>query len=391
MRYKNAALGFLHAIALFSSLHGTQSNDGSRSLVFSKTWKIRALPQGKFSASKHLELEEMAIDLDGIDLKEDEVLVKTQAFSVDAFVRTTLAKNSYHPNARVGETLRACGVGTVIRTGSNRAPFAVGTQICCPFLPVSSYAVLNSSGMASPMKSCLQQLRDENDDVAARLQLGLFGLSGFAAYVGIFHATPQAPRRGETVVVSAAAGGVGTIAAQLAKLQGARVIGIAGGSRKKKFLLKELGLDGAIDYKDRTTSVHDQLVELCPDGIDFYFDNVGGPILDLVLERLNRGGRISLCGAVSQYDTKQGVSGMTNGPANYLKLAEKSATMAGFSLLHSSKKTRQAFDKFMLQAYKRGTIKSYEHIEEGIESFGLAMEMLSSGQNLGRLIVQVDD
>jgi NADPH-dependent curcumin reductase CurA len=222
------------------------------------------------------------------------------------------------------------------------------------------------------------------------LSLGLLGLSGLTAYTGLFLASPKGPKKCETVVVSAAAGAVGCVAAQLAKLQGARVVGIAGGPKRAKFLRQDLQLDAAVVYKDSSTSLAEQLDQASPDGIDLYFDNVGGSTLDAVLFKLNQGARVIICGAISQYSTGDINSKRVQSPANCIQLATKNASMTGFT-----------FDRFLVSAllrglpylsynYYRGLIHLPEHMEQGIESFGRALEMLFTGGHIGRLLIDVD-
>jgi NADPH-dependent curcumin reductase CurA len=176
----------------------------------------------------------------------------------------------------------------------------------------------------------------------------------------------------------------------LAKLQGARVVGIAGGPEKVKFLRQVLQLDAAVDYKDSSTSLAEQLHQACPDGIDFYFDNVGGSTLDAVLLKLNQGARVIICGAISQYCNADIDSKRLQGPANYIQLATKNTSMTGFT-----------FDRFLVSAllrglpylsynYYRGLIHLPEHTEQGVESFGRALEMLFTGGHIGRLLIDVD-
>ncbi len=219
--------------------------------------------------------------------------------------------------------------------------------------------------------------------------LGMLGISGIAAYIGMFVSPSKIPQKGETVVVSAAAGAVGCIAAQMAKLCGARVVGVAGGSKKQQYLLNELKLDGAVDYKSTDKTMGEQLDEACPDGIDFFFDNVGGDILDEVLQRINLHSRIVICGAASQYD-----SGNINnkssivGPSHYVKLAETSSSMSGYNMMHYPKSFIKAA-VYLHYHYYRGNIVCPEHTEEGIESFASSLEKLFSGGHIGRLIVNV--
>jgi NADPH-dependent curcumin reductase CurA len=187
--------------------------------------------------------------------------------------------------------------------------------------------------------------------------------------------------------VTGAAGAVGSIAAQLAKSTGARVVGIAGGKPKQAFLLDNLKLDGAVDYKDAERNLAHQLDECCPDGIDFVYDNVGGETLDALLERINPNGRVVICGAISQYSGNLN-KGKVQGPSNYLKLAERGAEMKGFNVMqHMYKIPLMLFGMFWL--YMRGKVHMTEHIENGIESFPLALQKLFTGGHIGKMLVNV--
>lgn len=217
--------------------------------------------------------------------------------------------------------------------------------------------------------------------------LGLLGFnSGLPAWVGIYSVTTP-PRRGEVVVVSGASGATGSLAAQLAKHTGAKVIGIAGGEAKTRYLLDELGLDGAIDYKSEQT-VGAQLDALSPDGVDFYFDTVGGGMLDAVLQRIRTSGRVVICGATSQYNGNLNV-GKVQGPSQYLKLAERGASMVGFNVLRgfSSKVPFAMIHLLWLKFRKKIFIR--EQIEPGIASFAPAMIKMFTGGHRGKLLVDV--
>jgi NADPH-dependent curcumin reductase len=237
--------------------------------------------------------------------------------------------------------------------------------------------------------------------------LSLFGLSGLTAHVGL-HRVVRAPRRGETVVVTAAAGATGSIVAQLAKRRGARVIGVAGGPAKCQWLVEELGLDGAIDYKqsqEGSKSLREQFATHCPNGIDVLYDNVGGECLNEALLHLAKFGRVVICGAISQYNhninndstttttttnKKQEFNGGgSGGPSNYIRLAEQSATMAGFVVLEYPLGMLLAiFDLAWL--YFWGRIKSYEQVYDGIDHFPKAVQELFEGGNVGKPIVALE-
>lgn len=216
--------------------------------------------------------------------------------------------------------------------------------------------------------------------------LGLMSLTaGLTAYAGVFYVCKR-PRRGDTVVVTGAAGAVGSIAAQLAKSTGARVVGIAGGEKKQLYLRNDLGLDGSIDYK-ADEPLSEQIEKTCSNGIDFVFDNVGGATLDALLDKINPSGRVIICGAISQYSGKLN-KGLVQGPKNYLKLAERGATMKGFNVIQFMYRLPLMLIG-MFYLYMRGYVKMTEHVDTGIESFPHALLKLFTGGNTGKMLVDV--
>jgi NADPH-dependent curcumin reductase len=388
------------------SSSSSSTNTTTRSWI-NKKWILVHHPDGHFSAKRDAKLiiEEMKCECSIDDLtstlEADEVVVQVEALSVDAFLRTMLDESTaYHGNiAGPGSTLPALGYGIVVCTGPKAATkFKRGTRVM-GLLGACTMATVQASELFSIVSLPF---------VPTSLSLGYLGTSGLTAYAGMFLALPRGtyPKRGETVVVSAAAGAVGSIAAQMAKCCGARVIGIAGGEKKMKFLLHDLGLHGAIDYKDMTKgSLQEQIVEQCPNGVDFYFDNVGGEMLNVVLNNINNFSRIVICGAISQYgdgsinnrDENNNKKNGVVGPSNYIKLAEKSSIMTGFNFMHFGSKIFLAIP-YLLWHYFRGNIKVHEHVEDGIEAFPVALEKMfhgGTGQDVGdghcgRLLIDVN-
>ena len=204
-------------------------------------------------------------------------------------------------------------------------------------------------------------------------------MPGMTAYFGLLEVGQ--PKEGETVVVSGAAGAVGSLVGQIAKIKGCRVVGIAGGEKKCALLVDDLGFDAAIDYKSQ--DVQKSLKEQCPGGVDIYFDNVGGDILDAVLSRINRGARIPICGAISQYNNTTPIKG----PQNYLSLLVNRARMEGFVVFDFASRYKEAA-KEMGAWLAQGKLKSKEHIVEGIETFPETLLMLFSGENFGKLMIK---
>jgi NADPH-dependent curcumin reductase CurA len=212
------------------------------------------------------------------------------------------------------------------------------------------------------------------------LFLGPLGMTGLTAYFGLLDVGK--PQPGETIVVSAAAGAVGSVVGQIGKILGCRVVGIAGGPDQCRWITEELGFDAAIDYKNE--DVGKRLKETCPEGIDVYFDNVGGAILDAALARLRRGARVVVCGAISQYNATEPVPG----PANYLSLLVNRARMEGFVIFDYRKRYPEALAQ--LGAWlAAGKIRSRDEIVDGLENAPAALTRLFDGTKRGKLIVRI--
>jgi NADPH-dependent curcumin reductase len=298
---------------------------------------------------------------------EGEVLVKTEALSIDAFIRTSLNEvEGLHQRVPIGGTVVALGVGRVIE--SHAPGFAVGDAVTGPLL-AQTYATLPAA-----------MLQKIDDALPLSTYLGALGLTtGLTAYAGIRHVGEV--KAGETVLVSGAAGAVGCMAAQIAKALGAKVIGLAGGPEKVKFLTQELGLDAAIDYKGEDVAA--RLKVLAPDGVDVFFDNVGGELLDIALDNIRERGRVVICGAISQYDDLQNV----RGPKLYLRLAERYARMEGFTVMHFSDQLAQASAQ-LARWLGEGRVKMPEQVEHGIDAFPEALRKLFQGGNTGKMLVR---
>lgn len=304
------------------------------------------------------------------ELGDDEVLVAVEVLSMDAFIRTTLdEKDSFHGSVPIGGTVTALGVGTIVESRSDR--FSVGDAVT---------GGLGAQTFARVPAALLQPI--DTTDVTAATHLGALGLTtGLTAYAGMVFVGD--PKPGDTVVVSGAAGAVGTFAGQIARLSGAdRVIGIAGGPEKGAFLVDELGFDASIDYK--SDDVGERLDELAPDGIDVFFDNVGGEILDEVLLRIRHGARIVICGAISQYGDMDNV----RGPSNYLKLAERQSRMEGFVVTNYMDRFPDAVAT-LTGWLTSGELVAHEHVEHGIDRFPHALRTLLTGGHMGKLLVDL--
>jgi len=303
-------------------------------------------------------------------LADGQVRIDVSHLSIDAFIRTALEEVAFHDPIPIGGTVHALGVGRVRE--SRFAGLAPGDAV---FAPVGAQSVATLPGAMAK--------RVDEKRAPATAHLGVLGLTtGLTAYMGVRKV--GAVRAGETFVVSAAAGAVGSVAGQIAKIDGARVIGIAGGPAKGEYLTRELGFDAAIDYKRE--DVAERLRALAPDGVDVYFDNVGGELLDVVLDQIRLKARIVLCGAISQYsgDMSKGV----RGPALYLRLAERNARMEGFAVFHYASDYAEA-EEALTGWLASGRVKLNEHVVHGLENFGATLAMLFDGSHTGKLLLAV--
>ncbi len=302
-------------------------------------------------------------------LSEGEILIQISHVSLDPAMRGWMnaSTDSYMPPVALGEVMRAIAVG---RVAESRNPgFAVGDHVT-GLLGVQEYAIHNGVGL-SKVDPSLAPLP---------LFLGALGMPGLTAYFGLLDVGQ--PKEGDTVLVSGAAGAVGALVGQIAKLKGARVIGIAGGADKTRYLVEELGFDAAIDYK--TDNVAAALRQHAPQGVDVFFDNVGGEILDAALANLAHGARVVICGAISQYNNTDAVTG----PANYLQLLVKRATMRGVMVSDYYHRAMEAITTMggWIQA---GKLKTREHVVQGLDTFPETFAKLFSGANQGKLVLQV--
>ena len=306
------------------------------------------------------------------DIVEGEIIVQAIYLSLDPAMRGWMNEGkSYIRPVAINEVMRAGGIGKVIASKSEK--FAVGTYVSGG-IGVQKFWI----GAADDKSASFYQV----DPQLAPLPkyLNALGMPGMTAYFGLLDV--GLPKAGETVVVSGAAGAVGQTVGQVARQKGCRVVGIAGGKEKCDFVVNELGFDACIDYK--TGSVKDGLKEHCPNGVDIYFDNVGGEILDTVLTRINMKARIIICGAISQYNNTTPVKG----PANYLSLLVNRARMEGIVVFDYLPRYAEA-TKEMGAWMAQGKFQTREDIVQGIENFPAALLMLFDGKNFGKLILQV--
>jgi hypothetical protein len=301
---------------------------------------------------------------------EGQVLVRVDYLSLDPAMRGWMNDaRSYVPPVGIGEVMRAGGAGEVI--ASRHPGFSPGDHVT-GLTGAQEYAVLGGDGLTK---------------VDLRLAplpvyLGTLGMPGLTAYFGLL--TVGRLSEGDTVVVSGAAGAVGSVVGQIAKLKGCRAVGIAGGGEKCRHVGEALGFDATIDYKSEDVAA--ALRRHCPDGIDVYFDNVGGEILDAALARLARHARVVLCGAVSQYNSTEGM----RGPANYMSLLVNRATMTGFLVFDYADRYAQAA-KEMGDWLAAGKLTTFEDVATGgITQFPDTLLRLFRGENTGKLVLEVN-
>ena len=301
---------------------------------------------------------------------DGEVLVRVIYLSLDPAMRGWMNEGrSYIRPVELGEVMRAGAVGQVLESkadGLAPGDYVTGT------LGVQEYATAPARHLVKIDKST----------AALPTYLGTLGMPGMTAYFGLLDVGEM--EQGQTVVVSGAAGAVGSVVGQIAKIKGGRAVGIAGGPEKCRYLLEELGFDAAIDYKAGELSK--RLREACPDRINVYFDNVGGEILDTCLMGLALHGRVVVCGAVSQYNNTSPVAG----PSNYLSLLVNRARMEGLVVFDYAERYQEAVAQ-MAHWIAEGTLKTREEVVEGIETFPDALLRLFKGENTGKLVLKVAD
>jgi NADPH-dependent curcumin reductase CurA len=303
------------------------------------------------------------------ELGDGELLVKNRYISLDPAMRGWMNEGkSYVPPVGIGEVMRAGAIGSVVE--SKHPKFAVGSHVFGTF-GMQEYAISNGQGLM-PVDPKLAPLP---------VMLSTLGMPGLTAYFGLLDIGK--PVAGNTVVVSGAAGAVGSVVGQIAKIHGCRAVGIAGGADKCRYL-GELGFDAAIDYK--AGDVKAALREHCPKGIDVFFDNVGGDILDAALTRLAPRARIVICGAISQYNNTTPVKG----PSNYLSLLVNRASMTGMVVFDYAARYGAAIAE-MAQWMAAGKLRSREDIVPGLEQFPQALLKLFTGENHGKLLLELPE
>ena len=330
-----------------------------------KEWRLKRRPAGVASAHDMEWVEAPVPDLIG-----GEVLVRNVYLSLDPTNRLWLSdREQYLPPVGLGEVVRGGTVGVVEESRSAR--FAPGDLVRPAEGNWRLYVVCDERQVYK-VKTV--------DGVPLTAHLSVFGVTGMTAYFGLLDvARPQA---GETVVVSAAAGAVGSIVGQIARIKGCRVVGIAGGPDKCRWITEELGFDAAIDYK--AEDVGARLDQLCPDGVDIDFENVGGPIMDAVFSRLRQNGRMSLCGLISSYTSE----GALAGPSDFGRILMKRLTVKGFIVIDYFPRAREAVSDLSTWIGE-GRITWKDEIVDGLENAPDASQRLFDGRHDGKLLVRV--
>ena len=299
-----------------------------------------------------------------------QLVIKNLYISLDPAMRGWMNEGrSYIEPVRIGDVMRAGAVGRVI--ASQNPSFQAGDHVF-GVTGVQEYAITEGAGIT----------KIDPRIAPLPVYLGALGLTGLTAYFGLLEL--GRPVAGETVVVSGAAGATGMVVGQIAKIKACRAVGIAGGPDKCNFAVRELGFDACIDYKSE--NVLESLRRHCPQGVNVYFDNVGGDILDAALAHLARHARVVICGAISQYNSTAGIKG----PANYLSLLVNSARMEGFVVFNYASRYAEAVRE--LATWRaQGKLKSREDIVEGFQNFPGALLKLFSGENFGKLMIKLAD
>jgi NADPH-dependent curcumin reductase CurA len=332
-----------------------------------RRFKLQARPEGRITDDT-FELVEEPVP----EIEDGQALVRTKWISIDPTNRAWIRDvPTYLPPVGVGEVMRGLGLGHVVASKHEAYPEG---QLVQGLIGWQEWAVASDSSPLLPVP--------EIPGVSPSLYLGVLGMTGLTAWVGIKDI--GRPQPGETVVVSAAAGAVGSVAGQISKIKGARVVGIAGGAEKCALLTERLGFDAAVDYK--AADWHDQLVAATPDGIDVDFENVGGEIMDAVFGRLNLRGRVALCGLISGYnETVQPA-----GPRAFSNLLVQRVLLQGFIVLDHLGRIAEAATEIG-GWIREGKLQPLETVVDGFEQLPNAVNMLFDGANTGKLVLRVAD
>ncbi len=329
-----------------------------------RQWLLARRPQGTISREDFTWVEEGPVPSPA----EGELLVRNLWLSCDPTQRGWIAGDTYLPAVKIGEVVRSFAVGKVVE--SKHPKFRPGDLVQGLF-GWQDYACVKP-GAAAPVPQ----------GVPVETAMSVLGVTGITAYFGLLEV--GRPKAGETVVVSGAAGATGSVVGQIAKIHGCRAIGIAGGAEKCRWLVEDYGFDAAIDYKRE--EVGKRLKELCPKGVDVFFDNVGGEILDAALARLALRGRVVLCGAIARYND----SAQAPGPKNYLNLLVQRGRMEGFIVLDYMPRAAEAVSA-LAGWLKEGRLKDRVDVQRGLENAPTALARLFTGENRGKQLLRIAD
>jgi hypothetical protein len=331
-------------------------------MTVNRQWRLARRPGGQIS-DEHFALIKQAAPEPG----DGEALIRVRYLSMDPTIRGWMERDTYLPRIREGEIIRGLGVGDVIASRNERYPQGA---------LVSGLTGWQEWAIADEGRHRLQVLPDGTDPVDA---IALFGPTGMAAYFGLLEV--GRPTAGETVLVSGAAGATGSVAGQIAKIQGCRVVGTAGSDEKCAIVVDEYGFDACINY--RTEDLRSRIRQICPDGIDVFFDNVGGDVLEVALNNLALHARVVICGAISQYDGTP-----PRGPRNYMQLVVKRARMEGFLVFDHASRYPEAIAELGRWAAE-GRIRQRVDIIDGFEQAPAAFMRLFTGDNIGKNAVRL--
>ena len=305
------------------------------------------------------------------EVGEQQVLVRNMAISLDPYMRITLSANE--------KGVAAYGPGDVLHGGA----VGIVEQSRSPAFPEGSHVISNfgwrTHFVATPEEAGLAIIED--GDVPLEWYLGFLGLTGITAWRGIEEVLQ--PEEGQAVLISGAAGAVGSVACQLAKRRGARVLATAGSDEKAQWLLDDLKVDAVVNY--RTGSIEDFIAEQAPDGIDCYFDNVGGPMLEAMLPRMKVGGRVAICGTMSQYEGGD----FQSGPANFFNVLERSLRLEGFSAFAMSPQEQARIIGKLKELASKGELKPYQTIVEGLDKAPSAFAAMFGAGQIGKLVIKL--
>lgn len=334
-----------------------------------KQWLLRERPVGMVGP-EHFELVESP--LPSPDLDTGQVLVKTLMLGFDPAMRGWLEDvRSYLPPVAINEPMRASGVGQVVASRNPDLPEGALVQ---GLLNWQEYSIGDPQGIMPPNKM--------PEGVEPAMALSVFGTTSLTAYFGLLDVGQ--PKAGDTVLVSGAAGATGSVVAQIARLKGCKVVGIAGGEEKCSWLRDACRIDSVIDYKSE--NINERLAAICPDGIDVFFDNVGGDTLETGINHMADFGRIVLCGAISQYNDET----PQPGPCNLMILVARRIRMQGFIVIDYLDRAEEAFGE-LANWVMAGDIAWREDIQEGFENIPATLQRLFDGRNQGKQLLKLAD